>query len=303
MKYIIKYNINKMSCICNYCNKQFSSVSNLNNHIKRTKYCMTLRNEKLKCNHCNQICSSQQEFDVHENLCSTIATLKTIITEKDKIIENLQCELYKKDINIDDLQLKLKCETIESELRTTKKFTEKFIELASRPTNKTVNKNKILIQNLNPLTSNKISDSLNKLNIDVAIQGAKGYANWAHDEFLQDSAVCTDVSRLTLKYKDENNIIVKDPKCHKLKEKIFKTIETENDEMLKIKLKDLVNEMQNCEEYELQYIRDKFNILYDIKKSTEKIVNGEECKFGDDFSRHLCAKLGSINENKLVGDC
>ena len=62
--------------ICSYCNKKFSSKSNLKNHNLKAKYCLKKRNEtqnnNYNCEGCLKKFTSKQNLDNHNIKCSYI---------------------------------------------------------------------------------------------------------------------------------------------------------------------------------------------------------------------------------------
>ena len=68
------------SIICEFCNKNYSSKSSLNNHQKTTKKCLEIQNKiinkdditpKFNCKYCNKNLTSKQNIKIHENSCSS----------------------------------------------------------------------------------------------------------------------------------------------------------------------------------------------------------------------------------------
>ena len=63
--------------LCNFCKNTFNSISALNNHQKKAKYCLNIQitvnnsdtDNKFKCNTCSKILSSKQSLENHKNIC------------------------------------------------------------------------------------------------------------------------------------------------------------------------------------------------------------------------------------------
>ena len=105
-----------MSLMCEYCNKNFNSKSNLTRHQKTTKSCILIQKEKFNiggeniltysCKYCNKNFTSKQGLNSHLGICSSkqgndifqqkykLLTEKhnKIIYEKEKIISELKQE-------------------------------------------------------------------------------------------------------------------------------------------------------------------------------------------------------------------
>jgi hypothetical protein len=78
--------------ICEYCNSAFKTISALNNHKNKAKYCLIIqgkidpKEEVFKCNLCDKILSSKQKLELHKEKCQG---------KKEKI-EEFKCEYCSK---------------------------------------------------------------------------------------------------------------------------------------------------------------------------------------------------------------
>ena len=145
-----------MNNTCQYCNKTFSSSSNLNTHIKTNKKCIELRSttetnikiENYPCNFCNKNFSTKQNLTTHLNICTkkeikeildTVKPVTTNITDisKELVIlkeENITLKeknlKYEYEINLKNEHIKMKEEKYISELKSKE---EKYLsELKSK---------------------------------------------------------------------------------------------------------------------------------------------------------------------------
>ena len=89
---------------CKHCSNRFKTISNLNYHMKNTKYCIELRNERQKenfqCNKCNKVFTTNQAKQLHEKNCVSslvednnkleLRLLKKHLEDKDDIIKELK---------------------------------------------------------------------------------------------------------------------------------------------------------------------------------------------------------------------
>ena len=81
---------------CNFCEKEFTSKSNLTNHQKTAKYCLEKQGKEadLVCSYCKKICSSNRRLNEHLESCKTYIEhikaehkeYKELIREKDNEI-------------------------------------------------------------------------------------------------------------------------------------------------------------------------------------------------------------------------
>ena len=223
--------------ICDFCKNEFNSVSALNYHQKKTKYCLIIqgknkkeKKEDFKCELCNKILASKQSLENHrdvcnikkekilENLTNLLQEKNNEIKDKDKLIikinaqnENYKIQIEKHEEQIKDLQNKLE------------RMLNKAIERPTTTTNNTVN-NKF---ELNTFPSQKEIDRKieSQFNDKYILDGMKGVAQFVFDHIvkLEDGSMayaCFDTSRQIFKYKDEYGNEIKDPKAVKLRKMI-----------------------------------------------------------------------------------
>ena len=114
--------VNEKSMFCEFCEKQFLSISSLNYHKKTAKFCLEIQkvykdNCKFVCEFCNRKFTKKDKREDHLKICKI---------KKDTIINNLNIELnnlknnekelnnFKIEINILKNELKIKNEYIDS---------------------------------------------------------------------------------------------------------------------------------------------------------------------------------------------
>jgi hypothetical protein len=232
---------------CEFCDKNFSSLSNLITHKRSAKYCLKIQKEKFpnteikkrefKCELCNigfanknlltlHIISCKIENDqkiILNNLEIKINTLYQDIENKNIEIEdlkgtneNLKKELTKKDIEIAELTciLKTKSEILESEH-------ECILQMARQPKNNTNTNNNI--QNiLAPLNLDAVLDKFNNVNftnkdiIDGQAGVARLLAPCLTDNSGKQMIKVSDISRGIFTSIDDSGNIIKDIKAQKL---------------------------------------------------------------------------------------
>ena len=203
---------------CKYCKNKFTNISSLNKHIKYAKYCKNKRNEKEEilfiCEGCDENFTSNYNLTKHIQTCIISIEKKFTIQleEKDKTIE-------KQEKQIKELQDKLE---------------HIAVKAVSRSTHLTSNKTRInnYIQQLQPLTEEKLKESVNNLTIDHIKKGPEGYAQYALDYPLKDKMVCVDYSRRKIKFKDKDGNVITDPEMTGLATKFFYSIKDKNKELI-----------------------------------------------------------------------
>jgi len=186
---------------CEYCKKQYSSVSSLNHHKKTNKKCLSMREinmNKLGCEYCNKQYTSVSNLNQHKRTnkkclkiretINRIVELEDIVRQKDEIIRQ-------KDQDILDIAMKSHTTT----------------------NNITVNNNKYnFIQTTLNLSPESIKTKVDaKFTEEHFLDGQRGVAHFAYDFLLRDddgkqNYHCTDVSRKIFVFKNKEGKIVKD---------------------------------------------------------------------------------------------
>ena len=268
---------------CEICGNSFRTLTNLNKHQNNAKYCMNLRNSNDKTV-CEKCCNTfnNSVFDKHFLEC------KGKCIEKDKEILELKSK-YEQEI----LHLKSEIEKLKVELQTTKEYANKFIDIttasATKPTTttNTVNNNKIVLKNC--VTDERIKKAIPSLTIEDLKEGPIGISNWAHKNFLYDSAVCTDVSRKKIVWKDDNDTIIKDYRGFKLCKKIFKAIHKDNYKLITKYIKKTTDYLENeCKDpVERERMYNMIFKLYSIKSECSEASQGIINDFVNKFVKQL----------------
>jgi hypothetical protein len=216
---------------CEYCQKSFSTKSNLQNHQKTAKYCLDKRkicNKEYKCN-CEKIFTTKINFERHNKICNFSNIIKPYEENYIKI-EN-ENKIYLQKLKHKDEQLKDKDEQLKDKDKHIKELEDKLASIAlagvtkSTTTNNNINNNNNKILNISSLDINDIEKIKNildtKFDHNYIIDGQKGVAQFLVDHYLKDDEgklkyVCTDPSRQIFKYKDDLGDIQKDVKAKKL---------------------------------------------------------------------------------------
>jgi hypothetical protein len=287
--------------LCEFCNKNFKSKSNLNNHQKNTKYCLEIQqkeNNNFNCLKCHKKFTSKNWLENHIKKCVGSIEKNTEIDElkvKNKELINT--------VKIYEIRLKEQKEQIE-------KLQDQIASIAktaaSKPThiqnNQRINQ---VINNLIPITDEHLKEQVEFLTIDHIKNGVDGYVQYALEFPLKDRIVCTDYSRRKIKYKDVDGNLIDDPEMTKVTQKLFKAIEEKNsilvDDYIKeiqekynILIRNPNNDMNDEETKEFNYTGDM--ILAEAfkanaqKREIKEVANGQKPEIYYEFIKDICSK-------------
>lgn len=263
---------------CNFCNKNFSTKSNLNNHLKKARYCIKDRenstssevsNEEVKgfvCQ-CKKTFTTKYRFEEHISKCKLLLIQKIDAKTKEneslkKNNVSLRENIIKKDTEIQNLQDNIKdLQNIISDLQ--KNITSIALEGVRKPTTNTTNTSTKITNILAPLdlTEAKIQDIVeNHLDESYFLDAQKGMAKFCFDKLIKTEdgkrrLVCSDPVRERYRYLDEDGNIQEDILARQFIEKVSKPL---------IEVSKKVHED----------IRDKYHqIKEDIKRGIEKEIS------------------------------
>lgn len=226
---------------CEFCNKEFSSRGNLNLHQRTAKYCIIIQekdanNLKLECEHC------QMTFTRKSNLKSHILNCK----EKDLSlykgeIKNLRKRI--KELEISKIQNEEKIENYEKQIQKLEEknndLQNQVIELAERAIDRPshyTNTEQRTTKNIDNRVLNMVPMNFTQESILKALEenftenhlmlGQKGVADFCLENILVNDEgkylmKCTDPSRKTFIYMDEENNLQKDMNADKLTKMIY----------------------------------------------------------------------------------
>lgn len=297
---------------CNFCHKNFNSMSALNYHKKTAKYCLKIQDGKeeikeYKCDLCDKILVSNQRLNTHILTCKYVKINDEIqkfkkeneiqlskkiqekdkeIQEKDYIIEKLEFikDNYEKNIKKFDELYKEQVERNKELQETIKKLALRAID---KPTNMTTNNSTINKLELNTfLTQENIHDKIQrKFNDNYLSNGIKDVAKFVHEWILKtdDGDVvyaCYDRSRLIFKYKDNNGNEVKDPKAIQLNKLVRPG--------LILKLKEMLVYLTN----EFEHLECRRNLKLNIDQKEYDTI-----KFFKEKASELGFELTDMNNN------
>lgn len=267
---------------CEHCGNKFKTVSSLNYHKNSAKYCLKIQNKqsnKFKCEYCSKFLSSKHWLKLHMNKCThNITRIRddniSIINENKelKIVNDMletqlidQRDRYEKTIK--DLQDKL--ENI-------------AIKAISRPTTKNTQIN--YIQQLQPLTEERLVSNVSNLTIDHIIKGPEGYVEFALEYPLKDRLLCSDYARRKVKFKNKDGKVITDPEMNILAVKFFESIKEKNKELICKYANELKERLGD------DNVMDTVVKLFDYKAGVERGSEGKRTDFHHDFVKRICSQ-------------
>jgi len=280
------------SPLCKFCEKNFSTTSNLNKHLKTCKQALFLKTQNQKVELMEKEIQDQNESfekqlqiqkqsfqcelegqkNAYEKKIQSLINEINLIKDIEKL-ENLnQKEKFEKEFQVQKQQfeketefLKNKVKDLENEVNVwvdkyhekekvakekEKMYNDHIRNLMSRSQTIINNNSTNVVNNVNQFmnnVNNVVKDDLYKSidsilnNNDFLPDNIPALAQAIFSEYLKDKMVKTDSSRSVVKWKDENNNLVKDPKAVKLASKIFNV----GNQLFEDKIDDLENDKRS----------------------------------------------------------
>ena len=206
---------------CEFCNKTYSSKSNLNVHKKTTKRCLDLREnvqfEQYKCLFCDYYSENKNSIKRHEIICKSKPTPTPTLKSYDTLLND-----YENAIQI-----------IEELRKEVAEYRKDMFTLASKPTNHINNtKNTTKTQNLlvadwrPEIIEEKVEENFKLEHVEDGIKGVARFTSQyiTHGDGGVKCYQCTDSNREIFMYKDSNGVVQKDIRARKLKDVIKEPI-------------------------------------------------------------------------------
>lgn len=223
---------------CNYCKKKLSSKSALNQHQKKTKYCLKLQGKDVikgnyPCNYCKKTFLNKHHLTNHQDSCKSNTPL--IQKFRQQILS------YRQQIML----LQQRITTFEDDKESYEKkivvLEERYEDLAKtialRPT--TTNNNTTTNNTVNLAVFDKSPEDIKriveeKFSKDYLIEGQKGCAQFVCDNIVENDVdgnkryLITDKSRGNAKYKLQDGNIVTDNGMNGLTNKLHPDIKNKS---------------------------------------------------------------------------
>lgn len=260
------------SNICEYCEKQLSTPTILKRHQQTAKYCLDIQNKKLDKQY---KCECSKEFSRIDNYKTHIKTCKQKSNnDKDKTIESL-----------------LK---VVSNLVNTKTNNNNNNCNNNNCNNNNITNNIKIINNLIHIDPEYLKQQSKFLSLNDITNGPTGYAEFVAEYLLKNRAICTDVSRGTIIYKEIDNKQIVDVKGIQVSKKIGIALVDENSKLCNKQKEKLIKEFEN--NYEAT--TEKTNKLHLSDTEIKRMSKGKDTKFKRKLINDLCSRLKSSQEIK-----
>ena len=241
---------------CTFCNKTFSSKSNLVAHIKTAKYCLEMQGKTentFECEFCKKVLSQKATLLDHLSTCkerykkllenqeinskniikkleSEITKLKRLEKESlQKKDEHYQEKLkerdnyYQEKLKDKDEKIQDKNEYIAKLEARLDKFESTVVNMATEPkTTKTTTNNVVVNNNTLNLSTEHVTKVLDEhFTKEVVAGGQKKLAEMVYEKMLKgpdgkSSYVCVDPSRHTFEFINNDGDVERDVKAKKL---------------------------------------------------------------------------------------
>lgn len=208
--------------ICEFCNSAFSKKYNLSVHQKKAKKCLLIQNKtnnenNYQCTKCLKSFTSKQRLESHCEKCNVQFGTEylELMKKYDLLQQTTQKEI--KDLHKQIRELHKSKQKLENENEKLQDRICKIAEIGAKKDTYRINNN--IVNQLVPydLSRDKIRMIVDeKFDENYLYARENGIANFAVNNLLKDNEgnlkmTCTDTSRKTFIYKDEEGNVYKDP--------------------------------------------------------------------------------------------
>ena len=231
-----------MEFTCEFCNSLFSRKSNLINHQKTAKFCLSIQgkeNNSFLCNFCNKKLTTKNALNTHIQSCKNKIenNPEELLKEIEELKEsNLMLQKdFEQKITLKNQEIITKNDYIKKLEKKIEKLENTIAKIAERPTHTTTMNNnnnqryQQIIQNLVPLTEEHYKQFAENFKEEHMLNGVDGYADYTYS-IINGKVICTDMSRKTGRYKDEFGNIIIDPKLNNITTRFFSSIQEKNNQ-------------------------------------------------------------------------
>jgi len=306
--------------VCEFCKKELSSKSSLSYHQKTAKFCLEIQGkntEDFKCVYCNKDFTTTHNLNEHYNSCKLKkkedqkmieektqteydTKIKKIVEEYDTKIKkdntNHKIEIgilnteHKMEVDILNITITEKDKTIEKLEKKLDTYEKRLFDMASRPTS--TNNNKTVVINTNvPLTNEVLRQCANTFTLENArnITGITRHFT----ESLEDHITCTDSSRNIFKYTNDKDEEIVDTDLENLLPQYLTALKDKNNFLYKE-----VFDYFKANNVSLNYQTD-YNIFYNALNAIIE-SKGEQNKYSEKMKKYIVrqCKKQFLEKNK-----
>jgi len=268
---------------CEFCNKEFTTISSLNHHKKTAKYCLKIQNKdntEFTCSYCLNIFATKDSLNNHLKICKNKDNFIIKNFEEENI--KLKDEIIK--LKDENTELKLLVSKLEAEVNIYKKDHETISDIAKQT--KIVNNN--IVNNLSVYDIDKITerfaDKIQYFTKEDIINGQKAIANIIAPCLVDDNGskmlTCTDSSRLIFTKIDKNK--------NKMKDIELKNLATAIKPIAIKKADEIVTEYNKNKQksYEIEILKTQIKDYNEYIKKFSKLITD--------------AETSNINTNRII---
>lgn len=198
-----------------------------------------------------------------------IDSLKEKISDNEKIISEQQKTI---------LEYKEQCATLQKTLQNI--TASKNTIVRPKIIKKITNINNIII-NMLPITQEWMAEQC-RLMTKEHYASPELLSKYLCEKILKDRSICTDVTRGTLRYKNEDNIPFVDKKGTKVTENFITNLEPKSRNIIPEIKNDIIKENLPPE-----YNTKRFRDLHIVKDGIDKTINGEKSELGSIISKEI----------------
>lgn len=208
---------------CKYCNQVMKTLSSLNHHQKTAKYCLAKQNKVIDehvCIFCGSGFTLKSSLHKHLNTCklnkpATQDKIHILVDTKNEL-EIARFQILERDRQIEELR------------KEVEDYKDKMFVLASKPTQKTINKTQnLIVSDWRPEVINeKVQDNFKLEHVEEGLVGVAKFTSQyiTNSDREYKSYHYTDRNRDVFMYRDIDGIVQKDIQARKLKNAIKEPI-------------------------------------------------------------------------------